>query len=125
MAEKPKISDAEWAVMNVLWEKSPVTANEIVAKLEQSRSWNPKTIRTLINRLVNKGVVAYEKAGRQHLYRPAVSRDECLRKETQSFFRRAGAAAIKPMLAAFIEEEELSSEEIQELKDILEKKGGE
>ncbi len=124
MAEKPGISDAEWAVMKVLWDKSPVTANEIIDKLSRSRPWQPKTVRTLINRLANKGIISYDKAGRQYLDRPAVSQDECLRRETRSFLARAGTTALKPMLAAFIAEQKLSEDEIRELKAILDKKGG-
>lgn len=54
MKELPKISEAELEVMKVLWSKSPQTANEVIEELEKNMDWNPKTIRTLINRLVHK-----------------------------------------------------------------------
>ena len=125
MSAKPKISNAEWTVMNVLWDKSPATANQIIDALGPGANWKPKTVRTLINRLVAKGAVAFEKVGRQYNYRPLLSRDECIQDETTSFIARTGAEALKPMLAAFIEEQNLGLDEIEELKQILDRKGAE
>ncbi len=124
MKDKPKISDAEWQVMKVLWAESPITANEIVAQLSGGTSWKPKTIRTLINRLVTKKAIAFDKQGRQYLYYPLLAEEVCVRAETQSFLGRIRSSTLKPMLAAFLEDENLSKEEIEELKTILEKKGG-
>ena len=123
MPDKPKISAAEWTVMNALWEKSPATANQIIDTIGPGANWKPKTVRTLINRLVAKGAVAFEKVGRQYNYRPLLSRDECIQDETTSFLARTGAEALKPMLAAFIEEQNLGLDEIEELKQILDRKG--
>ena len=125
MESNPKISEAEWAVMKVLWERSPGTANEVVDTLSDKTSWKPKTVRTLINRLVGKGALGFEKKGRVFHYYPLCSEADCLKTETKSFISKAGASALKPMLAAFIEDEHLSAKEIAELKQILEKKGTE
>jgi len=124
MENKPRISDAEWQVMKVLWAKSPITANEIVDRLSDATSWKPKTIRTLINRLVTKKAIAFDKQGRQYLYYPLLEEAASVRAETQSFISRIRTSTLKPMLAAFLEDENLSKEEIEELKTILEKKGG-
>lgn len=123
MQDRPKISDAEWQVMKVLWEKWPVTANQIVEKLTAVTDWKPKTIRTLINRLCSKNAVGFDKDGRQYMYYPVLSEEECVRQETRSLMSRVRAGALKPMLAAFLEEENLTQEEIEELKNILDKKG--
>ena len=123
MKDMPKISDAEWQVMKVLWEQSPVTANHIVEKLTAETAWKPKTIRTLINRLTSKNAVGFDKEGRQYMYYPLLVEEECVRQETRSFLSRVRAEALKPMLAAFLEEENLSQREIDELKKILDKKG--
>ena len=123
MQDRPKISDAEWQVMKVLWEKSPVTANQIVEKLIAETDWKPKTIRTLINRLCTKNAIDFDKDGRQYMYYPVLSEEECVRQETRSFMSRIRTDALKPMLAAFLEEEKLSQDEIDELKSILDKKG--
>jgi BlaI family penicillinase repressor len=123
MQDRPKISDAEWQVMKVLWEKSPVTANHIVEKLTAETAWMPKTVRTLISRLTAKAAIAYKKDGRKYLYFPVLTEEECIRHETRSFMSRVRTTALKPMLAAFLEEENLSQEDIDELKSILDKKG--
>ena len=123
MQDRPKISDAEWQVMKVLWAKSPVTANQIVEKLAVETDWKPKTVRTLINRLATKNAIGFDKDGRQYMYYPVLSEEECVRQETRSFMSRVRAGALKPMLAAFLEEENLTQAEIDELKNILDKKG--
>ena len=122
MKRTPKISEAEWEVMKVLWESSPRTANDIVEELTGKTTWKRETIRTLINRLVTKKALKFEKKGRQYHYSPRVSRAECVKAETESFVSRFGAGAIEPMLAAFVEEKKLSTEKIARLKQILERK---
>jgi len=122
MKKMPRISEAEWEVMRVLWETSPLTANDIVEVLSKRASWQRETIRTLINRLVQKKAVRFEKKGRQHHYYPAVAETECIKAQTRSFLRRFRAGAIEPMLAALVEEERLSAEQIARLKEILDGK---
>ena len=82
MEDIPKISDAEWQVMKVLWERSPVNANHIVEKLTTETAWKPKTIRTLINRLTAKNAVGFDKDGRQYMYFPLLLEEEEERFET-------------------------------------------
>jgi BlaI family transcriptional regulator, penicillinase repressor len=123
MKKMPRISEAEWEVMKVLWDRSPRTANDIVEVLSKRASWQRETIRTLINRLVQKKAVRFEKKGRQHHYYPGVAEGECIKDQTRSFLRRFRGGAIEPMLAALVEEERLSAEQIARLKDILDGKG--
>ena len=122
MKRTPKISEAEWEVMKVLWRRSPRTANDIVKELTGKTAWKRETIRTLINRLVGKKVLKFEKKGREYHYYPLIAQDECIRAESHSFLRRVYGGAAKPMLAAFLENEDLSPEDIKELKRILDKK---
>ncbi len=122
MPDNPKISEAQWAVMKVLWDESPATANDVVTTLTRITSWKPKTIRTLINRLVEKKALGFEKKGRVYHYYPVYSEADCLKAETESFLTKAGSSALKPMLAAFLEDQQLTPQEIAELKKILEKK---
>src|ERR671920_285406 len=85
----PNISDAEWVVMEVVWAQGePVAANEVVARLEKSTDWKDKTIKTMLNRLVNKGALGYEPDGKRYLYKPRVARDECVRVQSQSLVSR-------------------------------------
>lgn len=122
MKKTPKISEAEWEVMQVLWKTFPMTANDIVDELTGKTSWKRETIRTLINRLVQKKAAGFEKKGRQYHYFPKMSEAECIRAETKSFLSRFGSSSIEPMLAAFVEEQKLSPEKIAELKRILDQK---
>lgn len=125
MARLPKISESEWLVMQVLWSKGPLTANEVVEQLAGRNKWNPRTIKTLINRLLKKRALKFQKEGRQYRYIAAVSESKCVRKETQSFVRRVYGGAVRPMLAAFLEDAKLSDDEIKELKKVLDQKGRE
>ena len=119
MKKIPKISEAEWQVMKVLWKKSPLTANDIIEILSKETSWKRETIRTLINRLVKKKALSFKKQSRQYLYFPLLNESECIMEETISFLDRIHGGSIEPMLAAFIESEKLSPEKIAKLKQIL------
>jgi len=125
MKKLPKISESEWLVMRVFWSKSPLAAQEVFEQLDATTKWKPKTVKTLIDRLVKKGAVKYEKDGRRYMYSPAVGRDECVTTERRSFVRRIYGGITKPMLAAFLEDAELSADDITELKEILEQKAEE
>jgi BlaI family penicillinase repressor len=118
----PRISESEWRVMQVLWECGPQTANDVVAALDGKERWKPRTVKTLIGRLVQKGAVRFEQEGQRYRYSAAVREDECIRSETQSFVRRVYQGAMKPALAAFLEDVELSPQEIEELQIVLDHK---
>ena len=122
MATQPKVSEAEWQVMNVLWEQSPLTVKEIVAVLSQRTDWHLETIRTLVNRLEKKGAIGYQKQGRRYHYYPLLSQEQCVRQEAESILTRTGPAVLKPLLSAFIEQESLSDDQIEELRQLLDKK---
>lgn len=125
MKKLPKISESEWLVMRVLWSKSPLAANEVSEQLAGKTKWKPKTVKTLIDRLTRKGAVRFEKEGRRYRYYPAVAEAECVATARRSFVRRVYGGITKPMLAAFLEDAELSTEDISELKNILEQKAEE
>ena len=76
----PKIAESEWRIMKILWEDSPKTANEIVELLSKETNWSPKTIKTLLNRLVKKEALGFKKEGRTYFYYPLVSKDKCAKK---------------------------------------------
>jgi BlaI family penicillinase repressor len=118
--ELPKISEAELEVMKILWTNSPLTANEVIQILEEQTDWKPKTVRTLLNRLVQKEAIAIQQdPGKVYAYYPIVSQVDFLQVETKSFLQRLYGGALKPFLVNFLREEKLSSEEISELKRIL------
>ncbi|MCB1237200.1 MAG: BlaI/MecI/CopY family transcriptional regulator [Verrucomicrobiae bacterium] len=117
----PQISDAEWTVMRVFWERGEATVNDVVAALEGFTDWKPRTIQTLIRRLHQKGALAHEKNGREFLYRPAVDERDCEHAASRSFLTRVFDGRLTPFLATFAERESLSDEEIAELRKILER----
>ena len=122
MKEMTKISDAEWLVCQVLWRDSPLTANEIISRLDESTGWNPSTVKTLLTRLVKKGVLDYRNIGRVYNYFPKLSEEECVEAHTRSFIDRVFNGAVGAMAAAFIKNHHLTNEEIAELKAILAQK---
>ena len=107
--------------MKVVWSRSPISAQEIIDKLAAQDDWHPKTVKTLLNRLVKKGALGFRKEGRAYQYRPRVKQSECVTAESESFLDRVFGGALKPMLAHFVENKKLSSDEIAELKRLLKK----
>ena len=125
MKTTPQISEAEWLVMKVLWERSPRTANDVTEALDSQTDWKPKTIKTLLSRLVQKKALGFKRSGKAYLYRPLVSEEACARARRRTLLRRVYDGAITPMLAAFIEDEELTAEDIAELRRLLDRKESE
>jgi BlaI family penicillinase repressor len=120
----PHVTEAEWVVMGVVWAApGAVTANEVVERLAGRKEWNPRTIKTLLNRLVKKGALGFEAEGKRYLYRAMVRREECVWRESESFVSRVFGGRAGEMLCRFVDEAELSREEIEELKKVLERKG--
>lgn len=122
MRKLPQISEAEYEVMKIVWKYAPISTNEITEKLLKTTAWSPKTIQTLIKRLVTKGALAYEKQSRMFVYTPLVDENEYLRQESSSFLERFYNGDITTMVSAYIADEKLSEAEIEHLRSILEKK---
>ena len=122
MRELPQISEAEFEVMKVVWKYAPINTNEITEKLTQTTNWSPKTIQTLIKRLVSKKALTYEKQSRVFVYTPLVKEDEYIRRESNTFLNRFYDGNIISMLASYIEDDKLSETEIDTLRSLLSKK---
>ncbi|MCB1087655.1 MAG: BlaI/MecI/CopY family transcriptional regulator [Verrucomicrobiae bacterium] len=116
----PRISDSEWTVMRVFWFKGEATSSEAVAALEDETHWKPKTIQTLIRRLVQKGALSYEKQGREFLYRPAVDEKTCEEAASREFLERVFNGKLAPFVATFVQNSQCSDDELDELKRLLE-----
>ena len=123
MTEKPQISEAEWAVMDVLWKRSPISANDIVEALKGKKKWNHRTIRTLLSRLVKKNILTFTEQGKSYLYRPRLSRDACVQSESSSFLNRVFNGNATSMLLHLVESTHLKESDIEELRLLLNKKG--
>ena len=74
--QRPDISNAEFDVLDVIWDDYPVTSNDVIARLNQRKEWHEKTVKTLLGRLVKKEVLGFEKQQRQYLYSPLIAREE-------------------------------------------------
>lgn len=108
--------------MKILWDRGPSAARDVYAALPGGRTWAYETVKTLLSRLVAKQAVEYDQVGNSYLYRPAVSRDEMTRAELQSVFDRVVGGPLSPVLAHFIEQADLSADEIEELRKTLDQK---
>lgn len=124
MSSLPQISEAEYEVMKIVWKYAPINTNEITEKLLATSSWSAKTIQTLIKRLVNKGVLTYEKNSRVFVYTPVVKESEYISQESNSFLNRYYDGDITAMLSAYIQNDKLSKTEIETLRALLSKRGG-
>jgi len=122
MSKTPRISEAEWLVMKVCWNRSPISAQEIIDSLASPASRHPKTVKTLLNRLVKKGALGFTKEGRAYLYEPLVAERDCVTAESTSFLERVFGGSLQPMLAHFVESRKLSPAEIAELKRLIKQK---
>ena len=124
-AAAPQISDAEWEVMKVIWQRGSATAADVVDDLAPPAShWHPRTVKTMLNRLVRKGALDFKPEGKRYIYRAKVSRQACVRRATRSFLRRVFDGAAAPAVAHFLEEAHLSPREIEQLKRILDQGPG-
>lgn len=115
----PQISEAEFEVMKIIWKYAPISTNEITEKLTQTTTWSPKTIQTLIKRLVTKRVLSYEKQSRVFVYTPLVEEKEYIVQKSHSFLERYYNGDITAMLSAYIEDDKLSEAEIDTLRSLL------
>ncbi len=121
MKALPKISEAEFEVMKIVWKHAPISTNEITEHLTRTTDWSPKTIQTLIKRLVNKGVLTYEKRSRVFVYTPLFEQNEYIRQESRSFLDRFYNGNFTSMLTAFLDSGRLSDTEIHTLRALLSK----
>ncbi len=108
--------------MELVWSTSPITAAEIIERLGAPMNWKHQTVRTLLARLVKKGALSSEADGNRYLYRPLFTRDECVGVESESFLKRMFGGATQPLLVHFASRGELTKEELNELKRILNRK---
>jgi BlaI family penicillinase repressor len=116
----PRISESEWIVANVLWDHPGLTATEVLDRLPPGPSWKQKTVNTFLTRLVEKGVLATERAGKANTYHPLLAREACV--QSASLLQRILGPKPAPMLAHFCETTPLTDEEIEQLKSILEQR---
>ncbi|WP_340648412.1 BlaI/MecI/CopY family transcriptional regulator [Pseudoxanthomonas winnipegensis] len=113
------ISEAEAVVMEVLWERSPLGADEVVAALASRNDWAEPTIKTLLNRLLNKGAIQAAKEGRRYLYSPVLTRQVWVQQQSEGLLERVFGGRVAPLVAHFSQRGKLSAQDIAELKRLV------
>lgn len=112
------ISEAEAVVMQVLWQRSPLSADEVIAALA-GRDWADPTIKTLLNRLLSKGAISAERDGRRYLYAPLLQRQSWLAGQSDDFIGRLFDGRVAPLVAHFSQRGQLSADDIAELRRLM------
>ncbi|WKE65092.1 BlaI/MecI/CopY family transcriptional regulator [Gallaecimonas kandeliae] len=114
------VSNAEFEVLEALWAAGePVPASTVVEHLNQQKPWHEKTVKTLLNRLVNKGCVGFEKDQRRYLYQPLLDRDSYVRTESKGLLDKLFGGRLSPLVAGFAKDKALSREDIDALKRLI------
>ena len=114
-----KISTAESVVMQALWRRSPLAAEDVAAEVASGQGWTEATVKTLINRLLKKGAIGAEKDGRRYLYRPLLAREAWVAAESQGLIDRLFDGRLAPLVSHFSQTRALSAEDIAELKKLI------
>ncbi|MBS0315122.1 MAG: BlaI/MecI/CopY family transcriptional regulator [Proteobacteria bacterium] len=117
MAER--ISEAEHAVMEVLWEEQPLTAQEVAERAGPVRGWSVHTVKTLLSRLLAKGAISHEADGRRFLYSTVIEREAYVGRESEKLVDRLFGGRVTPLIAQLAERRALSPEDIAELEALL------
>lgn len=120
MQQNYKIAETEWRIMEVLWQSPNQTIGDIKAALSDT-DWSESTIKTLVRRLVQKGVVKADNSGGHFLYTPSVSEQDCQKKETRHFLSRIYHGSVKMMMTNLASESKLTEEETKKLMELIDK----
>ncbi len=118
----PQISDAEFEVMDVIWKYAPISTNEIAERLAKTKQWSPKTIHTMLTRLEGKGVITHWKDSRVFVYSPCFQKEAYLAAESATFVNRFFDGAVNQLMVNFLDQKDFSTEELDELQKILDRK---
>lgn len=118
-SEKKKLTEAEWRVMEYLWNRAPCTGREVTEQMEEKEGWNRSTTLTLLSRLEGKGAVTSCSPEGKKLFSPVLHREDAAMQETESFLRRVYHGSVSMMLSAMTQKQSLSQQEIDELYAML------
>lgn len=118
----PKISDAEYEIMKIIWKTHPIKSQDIINRVDPVNGWSEKTIKTMISRLLKKEAIGYEKEGKSYLYYPLIREGDYKKRESRSFLQKFYSGSVNAMLSHFIRDEKLSKDEIDDLKRLLDER---
>lgn len=114
-----RISEAEQAVMEALWDDAPLGAQQVADRVAPARGWTLNTVKTLLARLLAKGAVAHVEEGRRYLYRPLVARDAFAAGESRRLIDRLFGGRVTPLVAHLAERNDLTAQDIAEIEALL------
>lgn len=118
-ARPDRISDAEHAVMEALWARSPIAASDVCEAVCADRDWSIPTVKTLLSRLVAKGAVATKPDGRRFLYSPLIERSDYVGSESRRLVDRLFGGRAAPLIAHLADAEALTDEDLAEIETLL------
>jgi len=119
VTETIKISDAEWEIMRVVWNKETVDATTIEALLGEAMGWKLATVKTLLGRLVKKNILTTTQVGKKFIYTARVTEDETIRSEAENLLTRICATKAGQTIAEMLEIAELTAEDLLKIQQIL------
>lgn len=122
MEKLPQISEAEYEIMKIIWDGSPVSTNEVCEKVPKSHNWSNKTIHTLLSRLTAKHVIDYEQRGRMYYYYPVISQEKYLLQENHLFLNRFYDGEAAPLLSSLLSNSQLSDDDLKKMYDMIDSK---
>ena len=115
-------SENEWLILEAVWEQEPCTAPAIQEKLQQEKNWAYTTVKTLMDRMVKKGLLKAEKVRTLYFYRAAVSARQAKKREVSRTLKRAFDGALTPMMQFLLEEESVSDQELDQLEQLIQER---
>lgn len=119
MSSADNVSNAELEILKVLWCREPQNASSIISQLQLEHDWHEKTIRTLLNRLVSKGVLSFERQGRAYLYSSRITQAEYQNHVSTKLVDKIFSGRISPLVAGFAQSGRLQDEDIESLKALI------
>jgi len=122
LKRKVELTDGEWAIMKAVWELQPCAAPTVQEALQSTRNWTYSTVRTLLDRMVAKGLLTAEKIRHLSLYRAAITRDQAQKREVLSALKKAFNGALSPMMQCLLESQDLNAADLAELEKLIREK---
>ncbi|GAA4886909.1 BlaI/MecI/CopY family transcriptional regulator [Ferrimonas pelagia] len=116
-----EISRSEYEVLEAIWLTHPASAQCIIERLNQTKPWHDKTVKTLLGRMVKKGAIGFEKQGKSYLYFPLLDRGAYQIAQSRSLINRLFGGRVAPMVAGFAKDQSLDKQDIEELKAFIER----
>ncbi|MFI4911619.1 MAG: BlaI/MecI/CopY family transcriptional regulator [Sedimentisphaeraceae bacterium JB056] len=120
-ASRPQLTDAEWEIMNVVWDNEPCAAGTVQEALAKTKDWAYSTVKTTMDRMAAKGLLKIQKIRNLQLFSSLISRDDARSGELKRMLKRAFDGALTPMMQFLVEKEDFSRSDLDELRNLVEK----